>query len=46
METGLVMELCQAWLLPIVVTTAITAYANVNLSLICMETLQIFDEEL
>lgn len=38
------MELRQAWLLPIVVIIAITASANVNLSLICMGKLQIFDE--
>lgn len=44
LETGPVMELCQTRLLPIVVITAITVDANVNLSFICMEKQQNFDE--
>lgn len=39
LESGPAMEQCQMQLLPIVVITAITADANVNSSLICMEKL-------
>jgi len=44
LEAGPLMELCQEWLLPIVVITDSAADANVNLPLICIEKRQISAE--